>query len=164
MSQVANAVINVRDVPLQAHTHGARFAAETGEVGEALGLSVLGCMLHVVPPGKVAFPFHRHHARDEMFVVLSGMGEYRIGERRIRVGAGDCLGAPSGGEAHQIINTGSEALRYLGFSNNPPADVIEYPDSGKIAARAGATGIDFKDHTLFARGRLTPAEYWDGEE
>ncbi|MBU6474079.1 MAG: ATP-binding cassette domain-containing protein, partial [Alphaproteobacteria bacterium] len=50
----------------------------------------------------------------------------------------------------------------VGFSNNPPADVIEYPDSGKIAARAGATGIDFKDHTLFARGRLTPAEYWDG--
>jgi Fe-S cluster assembly ATP-binding protein len=32
-------------------------------------------------------------------------------------------------------------LRYLGLSNNPPADVVEYPDSGKVGMRIGAKGV-----------------------
>jgi uncharacterized cupin superfamily protein len=157
-------IVNIADIALESQRHGTRFAAQTGEIGEALGLTVLGCMLHVVPAGKTAFPFHRHHARDEMFFIVSGEGEYRIGDRRVPVRAGDCLGAPSCGEAHQIVNTGAVELRYLGLSNNPPADVVEYPDSGKIGMRIGAKGIDFTDATYKARGRLTPAEYWDGED
>ena len=160
----AKAVINVADVPLNVEGHGKRFAVSTGEVGEALGLTVLGCMLHVVPPGKTAFPYHRHHGCDEMFVILSGSGEYRIGDERLPVRAGDCLGAPAGGAAHQIVNTGAEALRYLGFGNNPPADLVEYPDSGKVGMRIGAKGIHYVDSTFQARGRIAPADYWDGEE
>lgn len=157
-------LVNIADVALEEESHGARFAVRRGEVGEALGLTVLGCMLHVVPPGKTAFPYHRHHARDEMFFIVSGEGEYRIGETRLAVRAGDCLGAPAGGNAHQIINTGETELLYLGLSNNPPADLVEYPDSGKIGVRVGAKGIDFTDGTFKARGRLAPADYWDGED
>jgi uncharacterized cupin superfamily protein len=160
----AKPVINVADVPLTPEGHGKRFAVSTGEVGEALGLSVLGCMLHVVPPGKTAFPYHRHHGCDEMFLILSGSGEYRIGDKRLPVKAGDCLGAPAGEEAHQIINTGSDELRYLGFSNNVPADLVEYPDSGKIGTRIGAKGIHYKDFTFSVRAQLKPVDYWDGEE
>ncbi|HEY4112654.1 MAG TPA: cupin domain-containing protein [Rhizomicrobium sp.] len=161
---MSNPILNVADAPLRAERHGERFAFHRSEIGEALGLTVLGCMLHVVPPGKTAFPYHRHHARDEMFFIVAGEGEYRIGESRLPVRPGDCLGAPAGGEAHQIVNTGSEELRYLGLSNNPSADLIEYPDSGKIGMRIGSKGVDFVDATYKARGRLTPAEYWDGEE
>jgi len=164
MSAQTKPIVNVADIALETEAHGKRFAVSRGEIGEALGLSVLGCMLHVVPPGKTAFPFHRHHASDEMFVILSGAGEYRIGDKRLPVRAGDCLGAPAGGEAHQIINTGAQELRYLGFSNNGAADLVEYPDSGKIGTRIGAKGIHFKDFTFAARGRLTLADYWDGEE
>ena len=158
-----NAVVNPIDLPLKPFSNGERFAVEAGEVAEALGLMRLGCMLHVVAPGKIAFPYHRHHECDELFIILSGSGEYRVGEKRLPVKVGDCLGAPAGGEAHQIINTGSEPLRYLGLSNNASSDVVEYPDSGKISVRAGIKNHDFTSATFNARGRLSPADYWDGE-
>lgn len=163
MRETAQPIVNVADVALQESGHGERFAVRIGEIGDALGLTNLGCMLHIVPPGKIAFPFHRHHGCDEMFVILSGTGEYRLGEERLPIRAGDCLGAPAGGAAHQIINTGAEELRYLGFSNNGAADAIEYPDSGKIGIRVGAKGISYTDATFKRRGRLTDADYWDGE-
>ena len=62
---------------LTAEGAGTRFAASVARVGEALGLTWLGATLYEVPPGKTAVPFHRHHTSDEMFVVLSGSGEYR---------------------------------------------------------------------------------------
>jgi uncharacterized cupin superfamily protein len=161
---VSDRVVNIDEIPLSASSRGTRFAVETGEIGRALGLRALGAMLHVVPPGKTAFPFHRHHGSDEMFLVLSGTGIYRIGEERLPVKAGDCLGAPAGGEAHQIINNGSEPLRYIGFSNTGTADVVEYPDSGRINVRVGATGIYYADATFRAGGQLSPTGYWDGED
>jgi len=157
-------VVNIADIALDQRGHGARFSAQTGEIGLALGLNVLGCMLHIVPAGKMAGPYHRHHGCDEMFYIVSGEGEYRIGEKRINVRAGDCLGAPAGGAAHQLINTGTQELRYLGLSNNPAADLVEYPDSGKISMRVGAKGVSYDNATFIQRGRLTPAEYWDGED
>lgn len=156
-------VVNPVDLELTAREHGDTFAVQTSEVGLALGLSGLGCMLHLVPPGKMAGPFHRHHGCDEMFVILSGSGEYRFGDERIPFKAGDCLGAPAGGAAHQIINTGLEELRYLGLSNNGPADTVEFPDSGKISVRVGATGVHYENASFAVRGRITPADYWDGE-
>jgi uncharacterized cupin superfamily protein len=164
MNDVPKPIVNIVDVTLAQSGYGMRFAVQTGEIGDALGLKSLGCMLHVVPPGKTAFPFHRHHGCDEMFLILSGAGEYRLGEQRLPVRAGDCLGAPAGGAAHQIINTGVEELRYLGFSNNGAADAVEYPDSGKVSVRVGAKGIYYGDATLKLRGRLTEADYWDGED
>ena len=164
MSLESQPIVNLSDLPLDVHAHGDRFAVKTGEIAQALGLTTLGCMLHVVPPGKTAFPFHRHHGCDEMFLVLSGSGEYRLGEARLPIRTGDCLGAPAGGAAHQIINTGIEELRYLGFSNTGAADLVEYPDSGKIGFGVGAKGVHHESATIRARGRLAPADYWDGED
>jgi uncharacterized cupin superfamily protein len=164
VAAAVKAVVNLDELPFDSSSYGDRFAVETGEIGQALGLSGLGAMLHVVPPGKTAFPYHRHHGSDEMFLILSGEGTYRIGDRRLSVKSGDCLGAPAGGEAHQIINTGVQPLRYVGFSNNTSADLVEYPDGGNISVRVGARGVHYVDATFKARGRLTPADYWDGEE
>jgi uncharacterized cupin superfamily protein len=163
MSDEHEAVVNPTDLPLELFSHGDRFAVQVGEVAQALGLKRLGCMLHVVPSGKAAFPFHRHHVSDEIFLILSGSGEYRVGDRRLPVKTGDCVGAPAGGEAHQIINTGREELRYLGFSNNADFEVVEYPDSGKISVRAGLTSGDPDTASFRVRGRLAAADYWDGE-
>ena len=157
-------VVNIADIALDRHGHGERFAAQTGEIGLALGLNVLGCMLHIVPAGKMSGPYHRHHGCDEMFYIVSGEGEYRIGDKRLPVKAGDCLGAPAGGAAHQIVNSGTTELLYLGLSNNPAADLVEYPDSGKISMRVGAKGVMYDSATFTQRGRLTPADYWDGED
>jgi uncharacterized cupin superfamily protein len=157
-------IVNLDDLPLTAEAHGSRFAAETCELGALLGLYHLGATLYVVPPGKTSDAFHRHHVADEMFLILSGSGDYRIGDRRLPVKGGDCLGAPAGGQPHQIINTGSEPLRYLAFSNNGAAEVIEYPDSGRIRIDVGAKGLHREDATFKAGGRLAPMAYLEGEE
>ena len=90
--------------------------------------------------------------------------DYRIGDRRISFTAGACLGAPAGGEAHQIFNTGSQELRYIAFSNNTNADVLEYPDSGRVRIDVGAGGFHDPDGTFKQGGLLQPLGYWDGED
>jgi uncharacterized cupin superfamily protein len=157
-------VINIDDVPLQDRGNGKQFAVRWGRVGPLLGLAGLGCAVHVVPPGKRAFPFHRHHVMDELFFVVSGKGEYRFGESRLPVRGGDIVAAPAGTQGHQLINTGSEDLRYLGISSGGGVDVVDYPDSGKIAVAAGVKNGDFKTATYVGLGRLAPTDYFDGED
>jgi uncharacterized cupin superfamily protein len=157
-------VINVDDVPLADRGNGKSFAVKYGRVGPKLGLRALGCSLHVVPPGKKAFPFHRHHVMDELFYVVSGEGEYRWGSEKMAVRTGDIVGAAAGTQAHQLVNTGKHDLRYLGISSMSEVDIVEYPDSGKIGAAAGIKNGDFKTASYAAIGRLTPADYFDGEE
>jgi uncharacterized cupin superfamily protein len=160
----ASPIVNIDDVPLTDRRHGEKFAVKWGRVGPLIGLTGLGCAVHVVPPGKRAFPFHRHHVADEMFLILSGTGEYRLGEKTFPVRGGDLIGAAAGGEAHQIINTGAEDLRYLGFSTIGSVDLVDYPDSGKIAVAAGIKNAEFKTATYAKVGRMQPADYYDGEE
>jgi uncharacterized cupin superfamily protein len=67
------------------------------------------------------------------------------------------------GRAHQIENTGDVDLVCLAFSSNPDADVVEYPDSGKVACIAGMEAGDPNSGSIFAFGRLIQTDYWDGE-
>ena len=130
----------------------------------AIGLTGLGGTLHVVPPGKRAFPFHAHHVTDELFVILSGTGEYRYGDQTFPIKTGDVLGAPAGKTPHQIVSTGSEDLRYLGVSTIGSVDVVEYPDSKKFAVAAGATNADRSTATFIRIARMGEhVDYWDGE-
>jgi uncharacterized cupin superfamily protein len=157
-------VLNIADVPLVDRGHGQRFAVKWGRIGPAIGLTGLGCALHVVPPGKRAFPFHAHHVADEMFFILSGEGEYRHGDETFAVRAGDVVAAPAGPRAHQLINTGAAELRYLGISTIAGVDVVEYPDSRKFAVTAGMTNGDRTTAAFRHVGRAeNPLDYWDGE-
>ena len=159
---MAETIVNIADLELKQLKTGSRFELGLCDIDRLLGLSGLGVMMHVVPAGKTAWPYHRHLGKDEMFLVLSGTGEYRVGDRRVPIKAGDCIGAPAGGEAHQIINSSAAELRYIAFANQGQADVMEYPDSGKVAVviASGSTPSSIYDVT----GRLTSAGYWDGED
>jgi uncharacterized cupin superfamily protein len=95
---------------------------------------------------------------------VSGEGRYRFGDDSYPVRTGDIIAAPAGSKAHQLVNTGKEDLRYLGISSMGSVDVLDYPDSGKIAVGAGIKNADFKTATYAAVGRLTRADYWDGED
>ncbi len=160
----AKPVVNIADVPLFDRGNGKQFAVKWGRAGPLLGLNGLGCAVHIVPPGKKAFPFHRHHVMDELFYVVSGTGEYRYGDDSFAVRAGDLVGAPAGMRAHQLINTGSEDLRYLGISSGSSVDIVDYPDSGKVAMAAGVRNADFKTATYVGLGRVQAADYFDGED
>ena len=100
-------IVNLADVPLRDFGNGRAFAAKLGRVGPLIGARKLGCMLHIVPPGKTAFPRHAHHTNEEMFFILSGEGTYRLGAESLPIRTNDLIAAPAGdGEtAHQIVNT-----------------------------------------------------------
>jgi uncharacterized cupin superfamily protein len=164
MSQLDNPILNIADVSLLDRGHGEAFAVKWGRIGPQLGLANLGCAVHVVPPGKKAFPFHRHHVVDELFFILSGEGEYRWGDKTFPLRAGDLVGAPAGTKAHQIINSGSAELRYLGISSTTGTEVVEYPDSGKVGVVSGVKNGDIKSATYRGLGHITAADYWDGED
>jgi uncharacterized cupin superfamily protein len=162
---MAKPVLNIAEAPLMERGHGEQFAVKLARMGAAIGLEGLGCMLHIVPPGKRAFPFHAHHVADELFFILSGEGEYRYGGETYPVKAGDVVAAPAGGPAHQLINSGSAELRYLGISTNGGADVVEYPDSKKFAILAGMTAGNPMSAKFRHVGRAgNSLDYWDGEE
>jgi uncharacterized cupin superfamily protein len=134
-----------------------KFHVERASLTERLGLTTLGINVTRVAPGKTAYPFHSHRCNDELFFIVSGHGELRLGEARHAVKPGDVIGCPIGGSetAHQLINTGSEPLHYLSMSSNLDPDICEYPDSKKIGVWAG-------EFMLLTRGDA-PVDYWDGE-
>lgn len=167
MAEPAKPVINLADVPLRENKHGEGFEARIGSFGRMIGSTGIGVMLHVVPPGKKAFPFHAHHQTQELFVVLEGEGTYRFGKDTYPVKAGDVLAAPTGGAevAHQLVNTGSVPLRYLGISaNSAGGDVVEYPDSGKFAVSSRYDWATGKSGLRFIGRKEATLDYWEGEE
>jgi len=137
-----------------------RFAPRIGMLGRPLGASKLGYNLIALAPGKRAFPFHSHRVNEEMFFVVAGQGEIRLGDDRHALRAGDVVACPAGGPetAHQIINTGDVELRYLAVSTQESPEVCMYPDSGKYAVMVEGEG-GFR-----TAGRLEESlSYWEDE-
>ena len=158
-------IINLADVELQprppqfAPTGEAaqRFDVRVGQIARQIGAKKLGYNLTAVPPGKRAYPFHNHRLNEEMFYVLEGSGEVRIGAETFPIRAGDFIACPPGGPelAHQIVNTGSGELRYLAVSTMQYPEVCEYPDSGKIGVLA--------DSIRYVNRLDSQVGYWEGE-
>ena len=68
-----------------------------GFISRKIGARKLGYNLTGVPPGKRAFPFHNHQVNEEMFFVLAGSGEIRIGDGASNVYERESLGFVAGG-------------------------------------------------------------------
>ncbi|WP_454620334.1 cupin domain-containing protein [Bradyrhizobium cenepequi] len=102
---------------------------------------------------------------DEMFFVLSGTGEIRIGENLHPIRSGDIISCPAGGPetAHQIVNTGTEELRYLAVSSMHYPEVAEYPESGRFGVLADlAPTPDGRPRMFMHVGREGEGlGYWD---
>jgi uncharacterized cupin superfamily protein len=156
-------IMNIDAVAWDEIGDGGAIAARRGLIGKALGSTGLGCSIVVIPPGKRAFPFHRHHVIHEMFFILSGEGVNRLGGESFPIRAGDLIAAPAGAEPHQIVNTGPADLEYLAFLTIGEVDIVEYPDSGKMAAAAGIKNADFATATYKVLGRITPMAYYEDE-
>ena len=156
-------IVNLDSVALKETGNGQAFSARTARLGPMIGSTGLGCTLVVLEPGKRAWPFHRHHVIHEMVYVLEGSGELRLDGETFPLRAGDLIASPAGKEAHQIVNTSDAELRYLAISTLGEADIVEYPDTGKLALAAGIRDADFTTATVKALGRMTPADYFEGE-
>ncbi len=168
-------IINIDDVELKPRppafapsgSPAERFDAKMGYIGPRLGAQQLGYNITAVPPGKRAFPFHNHRVNEEMFYVLQGTGQIRIGLNTYPIRPGDVIACPAGGKetAHQIINTGAEELRYLAVSTRLSPEIAEYPDSGKFGVLAEfPAGSAGKPQRFMYVGREDESlNYWEGE-
>ena len=143
----------------------ARFGSRIAQAGDAAGAKALGAIYMQVAPGKRAFPYHLHHANEEMFVILEGEGTYRFDGQDHPIRAGSLCAAPKGpGTAHQIINTGTSVLKYLSISTRNDPDIVEYPDSAKFMALSVGENT-FPANDIRAINRLSGnLGYFDGEE
>ena len=174
-TSVPRRIINIADVspeerPERFKPRGSakeRFDARAAMVSAELGASKLGFNITIVPAGMRAFPFHNHQVNDEMFFIISGSGTVRIGSDTHEIGPGDIISCPCGGPdtAHQIINTGSDELRYLAVSSKLAPEIAEYPDTGKFGILASlAPNADGSPRTMIFVGREEQSlDYWQGE-
>jgi uncharacterized cupin superfamily protein len=116
----------------------ARLARRLG--GERLGGSV-----YLLGPGQKSFPYHFHHANEEMLIVLEGEVTVRTPDGHQHAGRGDALIFNRGESgAHQVVNDTDTEARILMMSTMIDPEIVEYPDSGNVgifASRApGAPG------------------------
>lgn len=168
-------ILNLNEVPLTPRPAefapegpaAEQFALSSAPLGRRLGARKLGYSLCAVPPGKAAYPFHSHRENEEMFLVLRGRGELRLGEAVHALREGDVVACPPGGPetAHQIRNTGEEELRYLAVSTRLSPEICDYPDSGKFGVYADlGQGPDGQPAYFYFMGREAQMlDYWAGE-
>lgn len=104
-------------------------------------------------PGMTNFPYHAHQIQWEFYIVVSGRGTVRRNDHTFDVVTGDVFIQPPG-TAHHIRNPSEdEDLIYYVIADNPVCDPCYYPDSDKWAIRPPGK-----------LGRMTDADYYDGEE
>jgi uncharacterized cupin superfamily protein len=142
--------------------YGGRIGPIAPKIGAPkIGAQKLGYNLTEIAPGKAAFPKHSHRVNEEMFFILEGTGELRLGDATHPVRAGDVIACPPGGPetAHQLVNTGGDELRFLAVSTMAFPEICEYPDSGKLNAITGMGPDDFRHIARHGEG----LDYWDGE-
>lgn len=103
-------------------------------IGEKIGAKKLNYSFAIIPPGKKMCPFHNHRINEELFIIFEGQGVLRFGDKSYSLKPFDVIACPPGDQsvAHQIINTGSQDLKYFCLSTNEAVDICEYPDSNKI--------------------------------
>ena len=126
-----------------------------------LGVGKLGLGLYELPPGQTQCPYHFHHGNDETLVVLSGRPSLRTPDGERALEPGEVAHFPTGpAGAHQLVNRTDEPARYLIAAVHVSPEVVEYPDSGKVAAMARTDG-----RPLWTMHRTDDAvDYFDGEE
>jgi uncharacterized cupin superfamily protein len=167
-------IINIADIelpppPARLGTPGAaakRFDARMGEIAPRIGALKLGYNLTLIPPGKRAFPFHNHCINEEMFFILQGEGQLRIGAQTHAIRSGDVIACPPGGPkvAHQIINTGVADLKFLAVSTLIYPEICDHPDSGKFLVTEHQRDADGKVRGFRHIGRAeSTLDYWEGE-
>ena len=135
-------IMNLDEVQCKDVEDNGYYTSSRGQISDHIGAKKLGYNLTVLPPGKAQCPFHNHHGEEEMFFILEGQGELRFGQERYPIRAHDVIACPTGGAevAHQIINTGTQTMRYLALSNLVDLEACEYPDSQKVLVVAGPRG------------------------
>jgi uncharacterized cupin superfamily protein len=141
--------------------HGS-FGVRGSRVGGQAGATRVGVSVYELDPGRKNLPYHAHLGIEELIVVLRGTPTLRSPEGERTLEEGEVVAVQPGRDgAHQLINRGDSVARFLMISSKAPADLIEYPDSGKISAQAGEFGSP--DAVAYMLSTETQLDYFEGE-
>lgn len=128
-------------------------------VGARIEAELLGASLYELEPGSRLWPYHTHHANEEWALIFRGRPTLRTPEGEQELAQGDVVCFRRGEVGlHQLRNETDEPVRVLMLSSLLQPDIVEYPDSGKVAA------VDANGQRLFRTFRGRDAEYWEGED
>jgi uncharacterized cupin superfamily protein len=98
--------------------------------GHTLGMSLIELL-----PGQTQSPYHFHHGNEEFLLVLHGQPTLRTPDGERELAPGDAVFFPAGPDgAHQMMNRTAEPARYVVADSKVSPEIVQYPDSGKIAA------------------------------
>ena len=101
----------------------------------------------VLEPGE-APPLHRHPDTEQIFYIIQGGGELRLGPEaaeRFRVKPGDLVRVPPD-TWHMIVNDGGEPVRYLSVDAFPGGRPAEEPTwDAHVRSACAAQGWNFAD-------------------
>jgi uncharacterized cupin superfamily protein len=146
---------------LETQNHG--FIQKRVRVGQQAGAARLGASAYELPPGTTPFPYHLHYANEELLIVLSGSPSLRLPDGWHELASGDVVAFRVGEEgAHQVSNPSSEPARVLIVSTMVGPEVVRYPDSDKVAARAVAPGGQPGFMGVFSTA--DSVDYWKDEQ
>jgi uncharacterized cupin superfamily protein len=130
-------------------------------LGRRLGGEMLGASIYLIQPGQKSFPYHLHHANEELLIVLEGSVSVRTPEGEQEATTGDAMlfrRGPDG--AHQVRNHTGTSARFLMISTMVAPEISEYPDSGNIGVFPDrAPGSPGDGHRFLHGGSL--ADYFE---
>jgi uncharacterized cupin superfamily protein len=132
-------VTNVFENEWDAEQSDPGFSWKRMRLGARLGAEKLGASLFELPPGERSFPYHLHHANEELLIVLDGQVTVRREDGEEELRRGDTVLFPTGPRgAHQIVNRSDCPARLLMVSTMIEPEILEYPDTNKVGLMAGA--------------------------
>ena len=130
-------IVNLNDLPWTPWTTRDGISVEIRDPARKLGSSHCGLRVYRLAPGSQATRLHRHLLQEEMFLILSGSGTLRHGDRRVPVKAGDFILYPAGDPAaHTFVNSGAEPMEYVATGDRLAYEVCEYPEDGTVYVEA----------------------------
>jgi len=98
-------------------------------LGDLFGLTNFGVNLTRLAPGAGSALRHAHSRQDEFIYVLQGSPVLVTDAGETRLAPGMCAGFKAGtGNAHQLLNRGSEEVVYLEVGDRSTGDTAAYPD------------------------------------
>ena len=127
--------------------------------GNTLGMSVYELLPH-----QTQCPYHFHHGNEELVLVVQGRPTLRTPDGERELEPGDVVHFPTGASgAHNVVNRTDVPVRYVVADTKVTPEIIEYPESGKLAAMARTDSQ--RGGPLWTVHRLDgQVDYFDGEE
>ena len=116
-------------------------------LARTLGSDQLGVSVWEIDPGESNMPYHAHHANEELLVVLTGTPTLRAADAERELQPGDSV-LFRRGEAHQLTNRSDEPVRFLFIAPLNHPEIIDLPDTGRIAVFAGRATSGRGEFTL----------------